>query len=79
MQIAKEAVENNDWPLFEVEHGVLQDQQKPKERKPIEPWLKQQALFRHLFKPGNEGIIEHIQAWIDSEWEKLVRLEEMRG
>ena len=39
--------------------------------------MKQQARFRHLFKPGNEPIIEHIQAWIDSEWEKLLKLEAM--
>ena len=28
-----EAVENNFWPLFEVENGKLHDQRKPKERR----------------------------------------------
>ena len=63
--------------LFEVENGVYKINKKPKERKPIADWLKPQARFRHVFKPGNEHIIEHIQAWIDSEWEKLLKLEAM--
>ncbi|MFH1843136.1 MAG: thiamine pyrophosphate-dependent enzyme [bacterium] len=77
MQIAKEAVEANFWPLFEVENGKYTINQKPKERASIEPWLKQQGRFKHLFKPGNEQIIVKIQQWIDDEWEKLLKLEEM--
>jgi pyruvate ferredoxin oxidoreductase beta subunit len=77
MQLAKEAVESNFWPLFEVENGVYKINQKPKERAPMEPWLKQQGRFKHLFRPGNEGILEQIQAYVDEQWEKLLKLEEM--
>ena len=63
IQIAKEAVENNFWPMFEVENGVYKINKKPKDRAPIVDWLKQQVRFKHLFKPGNEGIIEEIQTW----------------
>ena len=77
MQIAKQAVESNFWPLFEVENGQYKINKKPKEREPIEGWLKQQGRFKHLFKPGNEGILEEIQSHIDTEWEKLLKLEAM--
>jgi pyruvate ferredoxin oxidoreductase beta subunit len=74
MQIAKEAVETNFWPLFEVEHGRYKINRKPKEKVPIVNWLKKQGRFKHLFKPGNESILEDIQAWVDAEWENLLRL-----
>jgi len=41
---------------------------------PIADWLKQQVRFRHLFKPGNEPILEEIQNWVDREWAKLLKL-----
>ena len=77
MQVAKEAVESNYWPLFEVENGVYKINKKPKARSEIAAWMKPQARFRHVFKPGNEYIIEHIQAWVDSQWEDLLKREEM--
>jgi pyruvate ferredoxin oxidoreductase beta subunit len=75
MEIAKEAVETNFWPLFEVENGRYRINHRPKERLPIRGWLEKQGRFKHLFKPGNEALIDTIQRWIDDEWEKLERLE----
>lgn len=75
MQVAKDAVETNFWPLFEVEHGRYIINKKPKERTPIAPWLKQQARFRHLFKPGNEALLENCQQWVDRQWDALLKQE----
>jgi pyruvate ferredoxin oxidoreductase beta subunit len=75
IELSKEAVETNFWPLFEVENGVYKINQKPKERKPIVDWMKKQGRFKHLFKPGNEHILEASQQWVDEEWEKLLKLE----
>jgi len=75
IELSKEAVETNFWPLFEVENGVYKINQKPKERKPIVDWMKKQGRFKHLFKPGNEHILETSQQYVDSEWEKLLKLE----
>jgi pyruvate ferredoxin oxidoreductase beta subunit len=74
IQMAKEAVETNFWPLFEVENGEYKINHKPKERLPIRGWLEKQGRFKHLFKPGNEGLLESIQTRIDDEWAKLLRL-----
>ncbi|MFH1783331.1 MAG: thiamine pyrophosphate-dependent enzyme [bacterium] len=71
--IAKLAVDTGFWPLYEVENGVFKLNYKPKQRKPITEWLKAQARYKHLFKPGNEGVIEEIQADIDAMWERLER------
>ena len=80
MQICKEAVENNFWPLFEVEDGKYKINYKPSEKKPKTPladWMKQQGRFKHLFKPGNEGLLVKCQEHVDHEWEKLLKLEAM--
>ena len=76
MQLAKEAVENNFWPLFEVENGVYKINKKPKDRAPLVDWMKQQGRFKHLFLPGNEHMLEAAQQHVDTEWEKLLKLEE---
>ena len=45
----------------------------PKEKLPLAPWLKRQGRFAHMFKPGNEWMLENIQAWVDHKWEMLLR------
>ncbi len=75
-QLSKEAVESNFWPLFEVENGKYTINYKPKDRAPIAAWMKQQGRFKHLFKPGNEGILTRSQEYIDQQWANLLRLEE---
>ncbi len=77
MELAKEAVENNFWPLFEVENGVYTINHKPKDPAPVAEWMKKQGRFKHLFKPGNEHLLAESQAWVDREWEKLLKLEAM--
>ncbi len=76
MRYSKLAVETNFWPLYEFDHGKLHINYKPKNRKPIEEFLKGQGRFKHLFKPENKHVIEHMQKMIDEEWERLLKLEE---
>ena len=76
IDLSKEAVENNFWPLFEVENGKYKINKKPKERNLIEPWLKKQGRFKHLFTPGNEHVVGELQEWVDGEWAKLLKNEE---
>ena len=66
------AVDTCFWPLYEVENGVYKLTYKPKEKKTVVEWLKLQGRFKHLFKPGNEKLLEQIQANVDKNWEKLL-------
>jgi len=75
MELAKMATDCNFWPLFEVENGEYKLTYKPKaDRTPIVEWLKTQVRFKHLFKPGNEPLLEEIQRWVDDEQRKLLKL-----
>ena len=65
IDICKLAVETCYWPLFEVEKGKWTLNYKPKNKLPIEDFLKPQGRFKHLFKKGNEHLIEEFQAEVD--------------
>ncbi|MBI4743948.1 MAG: pyruvate ferredoxin oxidoreductase [Actinobacteria bacterium] len=73
VEMARLAVQTNYWPLYEVEYGKWKLNHKPKERKPIVEWLKPQGRFSHLFKPGNEAVLEEFQKNVDLEWERLLK------
>lgn len=73
-EIGRLAVDTCVWPLYEVTGGVYKVS-KPREKKPIVEWLKLQGRFRHLSKPENKGILDSIQANIDSNWQSLLAKE----
>lgn len=74
IELAKGAVETCFWPLYEVVDGEYKITVKPREKKPVADWLKEQGRFRHLFKPGNEEVLETIQNNLDKKWDKLKKL-----
>ena len=77
MSINKLAVDTCYWPLYEVIDGVYKINYKPAKKLPIEEFLKPQRRFKHLFKPGNEWMIEAFQKEVDERWESLLKLEEI--
>ncbi len=77
MDIIKLAVETCYWPLYEVIDGKYKINYKPKNKLPIEEFLKPQRRFKHMFKPGNEWMIEEFQKEVDSRWQELLDLEEI--
>jgi pyruvate ferredoxin oxidoreductase beta subunit len=74
VEITQLAVDTCYWPLFEVENGEWRLTYKPKEKPPVEDWLKRQGRFRHLFRPENRHIIDQLQTGVDQRWERLLRL-----
>jgi len=72
LKYSKLAVDTCFWPLFEVENGNYKLSRKPKEKLPIEDWLKGQGRFAHIFKPENEDMIEKFQAHVDKKWERVL-------
>ena len=77
MQINKLAVETCYWPLYEVVDGEYKITYKPAKKLPVEEFLKPQKRFRHMFKPGNEWMIEEFQKLVDERWQELLDLEEI--
>ena len=71
MEICRLAVETCYWPLYEVEEGRWRLSYEPKNKLPIEEFLRLQGRFKHLFKPGNEDLIAQFQAEVDKRWEHL--------
>jgi len=74
LKITNLAVETCYWPLFEVIDGKWILNYKPKNKLPIEEFLKPQGRFKHLFKKGNEGLIVEFQKEVDDRWEQLLKL-----
>jgi len=77
MNINKLAVQTCYWPLYEVVDGKYKITYKPPKKLPIEEFLKPQKRFKHMFKPGNEWMIEEFQKEVDRRWQELLDLEEM--
>ena len=76
MKINKLAVDTCYWPLYEVINGKYIINYKPKNKLPVEEFLRPQKRFKHMFKPGNEWMIEEFQKEVDARWEELLKLEE---
>lgn len=74
MELCQLAVDTCYWPLFEVIDGEYKLNYKPKEKLPVYKFLEKQGRFRHLFKDGNQHLIDEIQANVDRDWEELLRL-----
>ncbi len=79
IEILKLAADTCFWPLYEWQDGKYTITYKPKEKKPVEEWLKAQGRFKHLFAPQNRHVIELIQVEVDRKWNELLKLEEMTG
>ena len=71
MEICDLAVNTCVWPLYEIENGELRITYEPKTKLPVEDYLKQQGRFSHMFKRGNEYLIEEFQNNVDKQWERL--------
>lgn len=72
MKMCNLAVETCYWPLYEIEDGIWKLSYMPKEKLPIEEFLKPQGRFKHLFKKGNEHLIKEFQEEVDRRWNDLL-------
>jgi pyruvate ferredoxin oxidoreductase beta subunit len=79
MEMAKLAVETCVWPLFEVVEGKLTLNYTPKNKLPVEDYLKLQGRFSHMFAKGNEHLIAEYQAEVDRDWAMLQNLNETKA
>lgn len=69
VELGKLAVETGVWPLKEYAEGRVTHTRVPRERKPVEAYLRPQGRFAHLFKPGrDDAALTEIQARVDAYW-----------
>ncbi len=71
VEIANKAVESGMWTLFEAVDGRMEITHRPKERIPVQDYLKLQGRFRHM----SEEQIRILQNWVDKKWDRDSRLE----
>jgi pyruvate ferredoxin oxidoreductase beta subunit len=77
VEVGRLAVQTGIWPLKEFKDGRIRHTKIPKQRKPVEEYLKLQGRFRHLFEPERvETEISLIQARIDQYWDKVIGADE---
>lgn len=83
VEVARLAVETCVFPLYEIYHGyALKITVRPRQKKPVEEYLKLQGRFQHLFKEKWHWQIEEFQRQVDENWavlqawEKVSRLME---
>lgn len=72
MEICRLGVETCYWPLFEVVDGKWILNYEPKKKLPVEDFLRPQGRFKHLFKKGNEHLLESFQNEVDKRWNELL-------
>lgn len=71
VEITRQAVDCCYWPLFEVDHGRWHLNYRPKAKGSYIDWMRRQTRFKHLFRPENQGLLEELQAEVDSNWDEL--------
>ena len=72
LAICKAAIDTCVWPIYEVVEGEYRLTYEPKNKLPIEEFMRPQGRFAHCFKPGNEWTIEAAQEYVDKKWEELL-------
>ena len=72
VDIGKLAVKTGVFPLKEYIDGEVIHTKIPRQRVPVEEYLKLQGRFSHLFAPQrNDALISEIQAKVDRYWENI--------
>ena len=72
VEIGKLAVKTGVWPLKEYVDGKVVHTKVPRQRVPVEEYLKLQGRFRHLFEPQrDEALLAELQAKVDAYWESV--------
>lgn len=72
VEVSQLAADTCFWPIYEHENGKYRINYEPKQKKPVEEFLRTQGRFSHLFKDEQgKAVIEELQRHIDAKWELL--------
>ena len=74
VEIGRLAVKTGVWPLKEYIDGEVTHTRVPRERAPVEEYLKLQGRFAHLFAPEpDQAQLADIQRRVDNYWSEVVQ------
>lgn len=72
IRVSQLAVDTCFWPVYEFADGQYRINHTPKEKLPVEEFLKTQGRFSHLFSAeGGAGIVAELQRYVDAKWSLL--------
>jgi pyruvate ferredoxin oxidoreductase beta subunit len=72
VNVGRLAVKTGVWPLKEYVDGRVGHTKVPRERAPVEEYLRLQDRYAHLYAPArNEALIAEIQARVDAYWAEV--------
>jgi len=72
VNVGRLAVKTGVWPLKEYVDGRVTHTKVPRERAPVEEYLRLQGRYAHLYAPQrNEALIAEIQAGVDAYWAEV--------
>ena len=71
-EICRLAVDTCVWPLYEVVNGKWHLTYEPRTKLPVSDFLEKQGRFAHMFRSGNEWMVEDAQQYVDEKWEQLL-------
>ncbi|WP_084126466.1 thiamine pyrophosphate-dependent enzyme [Demequina sp. NBRC 110054] len=66
INLSRAAVQSGIFPVLEARAGEITDVQRIRQRMDVEAYLRPQARFAHLFKPGGEDALERWRALADA-------------
>jgi pyruvate ferredoxin oxidoreductase beta subunit len=71
ISILNAGVDSCYWPLYEVVDGAYRLTYEPKQKVPVEEWLRPQKRFAHLFDKDARAVLAEIQVQVDADWAEL--------
>jgi pyruvate ferredoxin oxidoreductase beta subunit len=80
VEMAQLATETCFWPVYEYENGRYRITYEPRDKRPVEEFLKPQGRFSHLFKDdGGRQVIAELQRHVDAQWALLHKRQQAFG
>jgi pyruvate ferredoxin oxidoreductase beta subunit len=78
--LSRLAADTRFWPIYEWQDGRYKVNYEPKERKPVEEFMKLQGRFDHLFE-GEQGraAVAELQRQVDAQWDLLKKKQQVSG
>jgi pyruvate ferredoxin oxidoreductase beta subunit len=72
IEMSRLAADTCFWPVYEYENGKYKVNHVPKEKKPVEEFIRPQGRFSHLFKDEKgKAVIAELQRHVDAQWALL--------